>query len=490
MGVSTNRIVNEYRVDTDTLMTANSDIFVPTQRAVRAFIEQLQGAAPSFGDMGDSLTAGSPYFKDTTEPLEPPPVDQDIYSWPAFLRKHGITTYNYGIGGQTTSEMLARFGTVIAQKPTYCFIEGGINDVVATAKAVPFSTTQQNYRDMVALCRTNGIIPIIVRLLPTRQCTTFGESTHAAIDTIRTWQRTFATEENLLLIDWEPLFWHNGTNDILTEYYNILEDNTPDLHCNKDGYALIGRATLDWIHANIPYYKGMQPYSSKKIYFAGVGQGFTRDWAAGDILFNQHGTPGEFFALTATGDTVNPFTYSGSYIRPVAAPPVNHVGYFVNTDTSDRLWEPGDLMMIYTPANGSVEFKIVATAGGTGASYTSSGGCTTTLLFTVPVSAASWTNVAAFTNSWTNYGNDFAPARYIKDSGGTVHLQGVICGGTLSQSAFTLPVGYRPAYNTLFPSVSSSAFGSIWVYSDGRVMPTAGTTTSQSLDAISFHADQ
>jgi hypothetical protein len=71
-----------------------------------------------------------------------------------------------------------------------------------------------------------------------------------------------------------------------------------------------------------------------------------------------------------------------------------------------------------------------------------------------------WLSISAFTNSWTG------TVRY-RLIGQIVYLNGSISGGTSGLAAFTLPVGYRPAYNWNYAigftqsAAPASAYGSI-----------------------------
>lgn len=49
-----------------------------------------------------------------------------------------------------------------------------------------------------------------------------------------------------------------------------------------------------------------------------------------------------------------------------------------------------------------------------------------------------------FENSWGNFGGDYNPASYYRDTFGYVHLQGVVSGGSTGTVCFTLPPAYRP----------------------------------------------
>jgi DNA-binding beta-propeller fold protein YncE len=95
-----------------------------------------------------------------------------------------------------------------------------------------------------------------------------------------------------------------------------------------------------------------------------------------------------------------------------------------------------------------------------------------------------------FENGWVNYSGTYNDAGYFKDSVGVVHLRGLVKNGTIGQTIFTLPVGYRPAARGIFPSVSNSVPGRIDVLPDGRVIPLAGNSVWLSLEGITFRAEQ
>jgi len=90
-------------------------------------------------------------------------------------------------------------------------------------------------------------------------------------------------------------------------------------------------------------------------------------------------------------------------------------------------------------------------------------------------------------NSWVNYGGVYGPAAYFKDASGIVHLRGVLKDGTIGDfAAFTLPVGYRPAYQEIFVAISNNAIGRCDVYQNGDVMFRAGNNAYFSIDGMSF----
>jgi lysophospholipase L1-like esterase len=71
---------------------------------------------------------------------------------------------NAGIGGQTTTQMLSRFNAdVLALSPDFCFIMGGINDIIT---GQPITTPISNILSMVDQCLANGIVPVVLPNAP------------------------------------------------------------------------------------------------------------------------------------------------------------------------------------------------------------------------------------------------------------------------------------------------------------------------------------
>jgi hypothetical protein len=104
----------------------------------------------------------------------------------------------------------------------------------------------------------------------------------------------------------------------------------------------------------------------------------------------------------------------------------------------------------------------------------------------LPVAAVpvpTWTAVlggVGFANSWINYGSSFATAAFYIDAMNVVHLKGFVKNGTVNTTVFTLPVGYRPQENYVFPQINNDAFGEIRVTTDGQVTQFITSTSSNS----------
>lgn len=94
-------------------------------------------------------------------------------------------------------------------------------------------------------------------------------------------------------------------------------------------------------------------------------------------------------------------------------------------------------------------------------------------------------------NNWGNYGGGYSDAGYYKDSLGTVHLRGMVKGGTPTSNIFVLPVGYRPLGGHLtFPVITSpNVIGRCSVLTSGVVIANAGSGDYFSLSGISFRVE-
>lgn len=97
-------------------------------------------------------------------------------------------------------------------------------------------------------------------------------------------------------------------------------------------------------------------------------------------------------------------------------------------------------------------------------------------------------NAPAFANSWAAYSASQPPAFY-RDPFGRVWLQGMLKSGTVGSPAFTLPPGYRPAYQQTLDTISNSAQGRVDISLGGDVTPTSPSNNAWvSLDGLSFRA--
>lgn len=104
-----------------------------------------------------------------------------------------------------------------------------------------------------------------------------------------------------------------------------------------------------------------------------------------------------------------------------------------------------------------------------------------------------WTD-AALAGGWSHYTatGSFQVPGYYKDHFGVVHLRGLGTSANANPTtAFTLPVGYRPAQDQPFIAMGNSNLsGRCDVLANGQVQRIAGNAGFFSFDNISFRADQ
>jgi hypothetical protein len=92
-------------------------------------------------------------------------------------------------------------------------------------------------------------------------------------------------------------------------------------------------------------------------------------------------------------------------------------------------------------------------------------------------------------NAWVNFGGAYATVGYTKDDLGYVHLRGLIKSGTIAQTAFVLPVGFRPEKDLLIATTSNGAFGQLSIRTDGQVFVESGSNINFSLENIAFRVE-
>lgn len=110
---------------------------------------------------------------------------------------------------------------------------------------------------------------------------------------------------------------------------------------------------------------------------------------------------------------------------------------------------PTDIDLILRPKGTTTGATRIQAAGGTNLVVASS------VTNTVAITQSAWTNIfALYVNGWADYGLPWQVGRFIKDSMGFVHLEGLINNLGNPTGApliiFTLPVGFRPVHDQLF----------------------------------------
>lgn len=101
-----------------------------------------------------------------------------------------------------------------------------------------------------------------------------------------------------------------------------------------------------------------------------------------------------------------------------------------------------------------------------------------------------WTAVAGgvgFQNGWSDFGAPYFGAAYCIDLQGFVHLRGLIKGGTLGLTAFTLPSGFRPVSSALCSATGGTITpATVQIDASGAVTPNGTNNAFITLNGIVF----
>ncbi len=146
--------------------------------------------------LGDSTTAGTPFAR---SPLEAPPEGagdpEGQYSYWMMHWRPQWEVLNYGIAGQTTIQIRARFGDILSRGPRYVIILAGVNDVY---QGLPGRVTAENLLWMYKQAQSHSIMPVAATVLP------FDEATPAqakAIDKLNDWIKNWAEKMRIPCAD-------------------------------------------------------------------------------------------------------------------------------------------------------------------------------------------------------------------------------------------------------------------------------------------------
>lgn len=191
-------------------------------RADNARITQ-NGEFPEVVFMGNSITENWAYYH------------------PDFFTKHNYC--GRGIGGQTSTQMLARFtADVINLHPKVVVIMAGTNDVAHNTYWVEPGKVVDNVVAMCLLARANGIAPVISSIPP---CAAFKwnpeiENAAMTIVEINKLLRAYAEAHDIVYVD-----YHAVLADKQYGFQKKLSDD--GCHPNPEAYSIMEQLVLDAI---------------------------------------------------------------------------------------------------------------------------------------------------------------------------------------------------------------------------------------------------
>ena len=208
----------------------------------------LSAAAPKaviIVALGDSTTAGAPYFR---SPVEAPPDGEGDASapFPRALEKlrPGWRALNRGVSGERADQVRARFERdVLAEKPRFAVILAGVNDVY---QGRGLKETEADLLWMYERARRAGIEPIAATVMPFTRAT---PAQNARLRALNGWIARTAAERGLALWDARAATASPGNPEALT--------GSPDgLHPDRAGYRAAARALAAVLDARLKSAEG------------------------------------------------------------------------------------------------------------------------------------------------------------------------------------------------------------------------------------------
>ncbi len=296
----------------------------------------------SVGYLGDSLSIASAY------------VFGSNANWAGVARSllgnryaHGIQA---GVGGETSAQILARVGTVVAARPTFCIFEAGVNSIAASVSA------ESVIADLTAIIDAliaGGVVPIVQTLTPSVNITG-ARLTEAG--KVNNWIKALPVTRGVNVIDWCA-----AVVDFSSTTAQWVSAWTADgVHPNEQGHVIMGQAVARVLE---PLIMGTSPLVSN----AGAGgQGLI---SANPGMTGSGGTAG----TGVTGTIPASWTVNGTTTTAVSVEPrtddvggnwmrlaitdgqpqifIQNTAVGVDWNVGDEAWAEVEILMLDTPTN-------------------------------------------------------------------------------------------------------------------------------------------
>lgn len=215
MGTVTSRIMSNDMIDSMNRVNVDGKLLSP-QNTVILFGDSITGANGT-----DSLFSGNGTNLSYTS--------DGWFNWANVMLGHRFKLLsNKGIGGNTTTQMLARIQTDIINftpKPGYVIVQGGGNDVNADTS---FTTITSNLKTIYTKLNSVGIKVIATTILPTVYANTTARK--RVLNSVNRWIKEYAfNNPNLIVVDFNSAIVDISTGDPIT---GLTADGT---HPNATG---------------------------------------------------------------------------------------------------------------------------------------------------------------------------------------------------------------------------------------------------------------
>jgi len=164
-------------------------------------------------------------------------LDYGYFTWANMLLNSSFRfTTQYGVSGNTTAQMLARIGPVVADPSDWVFVQGGINDISAGATEATIVANLQ------AICATLANTKIVCLLAISPNAQAAGNTTKILNINARL-RRWCATQKSVIFAD-----VYSALVDSTLTTGAFASGNSPDsLHLSAQGARLAGQVIANAI---------------------------------------------------------------------------------------------------------------------------------------------------------------------------------------------------------------------------------------------------
>jgi len=303
---------------------------------------KIQSNAPLIVTIGDSIIESYPHHTSMVDIAYTTVATSK--SWQSKLKLYDdrFTFQNVGIGGETTTQIEARFDRdVVSIKPRFAAINGGVNDI---AQGVSKAVFLAKWQSMLDKCQANGIVPIVWKIMPWTNGT---NSQNMQIDTInyKIDSMITASYPTGRIIDCRPLVGEFRSGGTAGNYWDIQAAYDYDgVHFTVPGNTVIAAAIAEVDQSTA--YKSNSIVHNGKTYLFPDSSGtlvtaenivITAPGSSGDLLINDGGDIG-----TGGAGAMNYTTGSGLTIDNNVSIPGGVLSLFDgisnNTQVNTQTW--------------------------------------------------------------------------------------------------------------------------------------------------------
>ena len=189
--------------------------------------------------LGDSTTAGTPYFQ---SPLESPPEGRgfkdNAYGYWIEQSHAGWQVLNYGVSGERSDQILARTPAALQTQPSVAIVLAGVNDLY---QGYPVEWAEDHLKKIYAMMSEKNIRVVACSVLPYNAST---DEVRRKMAELNDWIAAYCRSRGFIYFDGFHLLENPEAPGTLTA--------SPDgLHPDRTGYRKLGEGLADLLEKNV-----------------------------------------------------------------------------------------------------------------------------------------------------------------------------------------------------------------------------------------------